>query len=1533
MSSSSFWSQVRWRLGGHMSSANRINDLVQKQIDANADIQDVTTEEILAPIVTLPSKMTMADHLFKAKVRELTTGSDCLFPVDPDLLNLRLWIKNFHGGRYIQDWSFMGNTIQLNGTNQPQLVHSTDDDGVSGGLPVNSMVEDQYIRTLDNPNVRIKEISATATGISIFARIYVRFNENVANSGMPGVLFSKIDTEQVDYAYAAYVPDDGSIQFYVRNGGREYLCTAPAGTVVWTPIGSPDFLQSDFLEGDFFTVQSAAVLPPIPDPIPYDDFCFTFQFSNGRMQIIKNGTIVTDTNNRPEATNLVGWWRLNEGGDIGDTADNPSSYSRTVFNSVPTANNGLVANATWASLPGDPAGNLYLLFDDVGSDSVTISNYTGIDVLSTFTVSLWYFVRTNPTTGEEDNLIKKNWNNNSSFSVLANNPSGTVQLVFSIKDSVGTLRTTTKTTPFSTLNAWYHIVARWGGTGTQPSLTVNGVKTIGASLTGTVSTGATNLIIGDTGTSTPDGYIHDVKFWNRTLSDTETTTVFNAGHPVSAFPAWKANPPTGPPPPSPTTNPFVSVYLAPTPAAAEQDVTRLHKITASSLTERYNVGQGSQDPGTPITENAKYSNDPTYDSGTAVQETLSTGYNALNATLTGYAITDNVGFNGERVETGLDVIGKKITKVVCKLADINPTAAPATGSVVCKIKRNSDNATMATSQNVDASTLINNGPTVNTTSWDLITFTFTGNTYAMVNDDRIQVEYDQGGTGGETASGYMNRTVTGGGAAIMNSSGSFTGQVVDNTSAALHNKVISRIVVKLAKYSGTPTGNCQAQLIRGTTSAVLASSNTVSATNITGTYSGGTWTDITFTFAGNSTPMDGNTDDYIKFIYSGSGELVSSFSANNQANSRGFAYQPGFGFDFGAGLDCSMDVYIGGGAAKQIGLALTNVGVANAVKFNGPWSSPTTITENAASDVCMDIYFDAATGQPNHQYTQLRLDANKFVAEYVNSTSAEIYGQKLTKITARIYKVGSPTGTLFCRIKKGAGGTDITFNYTGPGTPGTGLTVSGLGTASNPATLHTFENDANGDEETGYALTTGDRIIFELSGGSSTSSNYVQVARTTTASTVPNVHLQTSTAGSTWTTSSNDDVIGSMYIGGFTTPVVNPYYTLGYVYDRVLQKVTETNNVQGNIYNQKITQVKVWLKRVGSPTGTLTVGIRNAAGTLVSPINTQDVTGVSDIDFTQYTFTNLSQSYTLAVGDRISVEYSGGNSSNHIQVNANLLNTYPYGNLELFSGSTYTNKAIYDLAGIMYSGGGATDPLARTRMAERCVTASSAINLKKISRIKVLMKRTGSPPANVIFRIRNAADTIVQELGTKSAITIDPNTLTEYTITSSPIAVYALQVGDRVCIEYNDGDDFNFVDVMTSKTTDIFDGTTNTYLEKYTDISWVSNNAIDLVGQMWEGGDTYTPSQEDVTIPPPVYTKDLTTLAGGYPWTYVDHSAIQLTTPQSQRFINAVMNDFRFYRKILTTTELTNLFTNRVDIGAILYGKVAITGYFAISET
>jgi Concanavalin A-like lectin/glucanases superfamily len=1885
--SSSFWSQIRWRLGGHSGISNQIHDLVQKQIDANADVQDVTVEEILAPIITLPSKMTMTDKLFRASVRDITVGQNTLYPVDPDLSSLRFWVKNYNGGAYLDDWSCMNNTVQLNGTNQPELVWSSDDDGIGGMLPVNRLIDDQYIRVVDNLNVRIKEISATATGVSIFLRIYIQFNQNDQIFGRPGVLFSKIDTEQVDYAYAAYLHDNGSIEFLVRNGSREFSCVAPANTLVWEQIHLPDFNAENFSAIDFYTsLPGGGIIPPLIDPVPYTDLCFTFQFSNNRMQIIKNGSVLTDTNNNPEATGLVGAWRLNEGGDIGNTPDGPSSYTRTVFNSVSTGNNGLITNATWFNPPASPT-TTYLNFG--GSNHlVDVTSYTAIQNLSAWTVSFWYYPRATPS--PDGYMVRKGTLTASSWLVY-HMSTGAVR--FSVWNATPTrFDITSATSAIPALNTWYHIVAKV--TINAPGkIFVNNVKvTGGANVTGTVDTGSGNpmRLGGTTAATSPTGMIHDLKIFNRELPDTEVTTLFNAGHPVSTFPAWKPNPPLVPGAPGPVVNPFVSVYNVPVPVVAEQDVTRLHKLTVTSLTERYNVGQGTQQNPNTIGEDTQYyDNDPVYDSGTAVQEALSTYAQLVTTPVSAQYLTlNNSTFAGQRFLTGSDVVGKPVLKVIVDMADVNTNNTPASGNIVAKIIRDSDGVTQKTSNSIDSATIANNqggsstsawtqctfdfspntyvmanndriqfeydqgglspevlsdysqlgatltagsdvvvsstyisgqkfvtgsgvigkpitkivvkmadvnssavqatgnvvakiysgtthkatsdavdastladNPTVNTTSWTTKTFTFSGNTYNMVTGDRVQFEYDQGGTppdveavsdysqlgasltanqvfglnsgfiGGQkfvTGSGVIGKPITkvvvkmadtnpttapatgnivakiysgttlkatsntvdastltnnqdgasttaysthtftfpsptynmvtgdrvqfeydqgGAGGEVLSAfnnvggsntnqalchSTGFGGQFIDNTSGNLHGKVISKVVARLSDYTGSSTGPVTCKIIQGTTGDEKASSTSIDANTIANQPS---FSNHTFTFPGNAYVCSGTTQDYIAIFYNwqgaGGSQITIGFSGNTYSNTHGFAYATSSGFDHaGNALEALLDVYTGGGTQKEVGIPLVSstaeansntvqaawsaptsfsdvtfdmamdvyqlttgspkaVGIptvastaeANSNTVQAQWSAPTTfsdlssdlamdvyqtslagakavgipyfstnpeansnaydapwstgtITERTTFDVAADVYINAATGTPNHLYTQLQNAGNKYAAIFLASTSAGLFNQKMSRVTTRLNKVGAPTGTLFCRLKKASDGSTITFGLNN--VANAGLDVSTLTTGAAPATLYSFENDAAGQPDGGYAIQSGDRIMWELSGGTSSGSAYVQIARTHTTSRIPNVHMQTSTDGSTWTPTSpgTDDVIGQVIVGGVTTPTVDPYYTLGFGNERVLQKVTSTTASAGNIYNQKITQVKVWLKRVGTPTGFITCGIRNAAGSLVSTINTFDSASVSNSAFTQYTFTNLTNAYTMALNDRISLEFTGGNSSNHIQINANLLDSYPYGALQLFDGSIYSDRPVHDLAGFMYSGGGATDPLARSRVAEYVATANSAIKLKQVSRITAYLKRTGGTlPGNVSFFIRNAAGNVVATIGTISAITVDPNNLTAYTITSSPISVYALQVGDYITIEYNDGDDFNYIDVMTTKTTDGFDGTVNTYLAKYDDVNWVPNNAIDLVGQWWEGGDTYTPSQEDVLIPPPLYTKDLTILAGGYPWTYVNHAAPSLTRASSQFYVNAVLSDCRFYRRILTVGELGNLLNNRTDVGAITFGHAAVTGFFALSET
>lgn len=883
-SSGSFWSQIRWRLGGSDALLSQISDLIQKQIDANSDAQEVTEENILNPIVISPSKLVFRDNLFKSHRRTIGQGLISYLPIDPDLDVMRLWMHNDHGGRYLTDYSMMGNRIQLNGSDQSKLLFTTDYDGIVADNIVNRFLDDQYLRVEDkdsspNPNVRIKEIAGTGEGVSIFIRLYVENNQNELEHGMPGVLFSKIDTEQVDYAYAAYLRDNGAVEFIVRKGAREYTLTAPADTVQWANIEIPDFLESDFHPLDFYTTRETA---PVPDPIPYTDLCFTFKFSDNTMQIIKDTTVVASTATSPEGTGLVGRWRMNEGGDIGDDPDDPQTFTRTVFNSVSTGNNGTITNATW--------DGTWLNFDG-NNDYMDVTNYTAIQNLSAFTVSFWYYPKAVPST---DGYLARKGSLTASSWLVYHMSTGVCR--FSVWNATPTRFDINFSSAFPTLDTWYHIVAKYT-IGAPGKIFVNNVKVTGGSnVTGTVDTGTNVLRSGGTTTSnTPTGRIQDLMIFNRELSDADVTALYNAGHPTSYFPPWEANPPTAPPTPGPITNPFISVYNVPVPAAGEQDLVRLHAITITNLTSRYSVGQGAQqDPG-PVSEDGQYySNDPTYDSGTQVQEVIS-DYNTMTTTGGQYVELSNTKFGGERFLTGINVIGKPITKVVVKMADVNPIGGPATGTVVAKIKKNSDNSLQATSNTYTVSSLADNAGGTSTSLWTDVTLTFTNNTYNMANNDRIQFEYDWngqdgGGGGGGTPPGtlspyynYLNATI---GQRLTPGPSIRSGMQFTMFSAFLGD-ILTGIVVKIcdSNWQVTPaTGNIVARLKNSAGTSTYVTSPAVSASSIAdnqGGSAGGNWTSQTFLFTGNTHTQAASDVIEIEYNFGGGGSSSISVAATN----------------------------------------------------------------------------------------------------------------------------------------------------------------------------------------------------------------------------------------------------------------------------------------------------------------------------------------------------------------------------------------------------------------------------------------------------------------------------------------------------------------------------------------------------------------------------------------------------------------------------------------------------------------------------
>ena len=238
-------------------------------------------------------------------------------------------------------------------------------------------------------------------------------------------------------------------------------------------------------------------------------------------------------------------------------------------------------------------------------------------------------------------------------------------------------------------------------------------------------------------------------------------------------------------------------------------------------------------------------------------------------------LLDSTAFGGERFLTGINVIGKPITKVVVKMADVNPTNAPATGAIVAKIKRSSDNVNQATSDGYEAGSLADNAGGASTSNWTDVTLTFTGNTYNMINSDRLQFEY-AGGTGGGGGGGggtlasyydYLNQTRSGG---IVCDSITRPGEKVGTLVSLIGDKITSVVAKMCDPFPSTApaSGTITARICSSTGTSYATASGSLTASQVadnTNASPSGSWSDVSFTFDNTNHTIAVN--DCIQFEY------------------------------------------------------------------------------------------------------------------------------------------------------------------------------------------------------------------------------------------------------------------------------------------------------------------------------------------------------------------------------------------------------------------------------------------------------------------------------------------------------------------------------------------------------------------------------------------------------------------------------------------------------------------------------------------
>jgi len=110
------------------------------------------------------------------------------------------------------------------------------------------------------------------------------------------------------------------------------------------------------------------------------------------------------------------------------------------------------------------------------------------------------------------------------------------------------------------------------------------------------------------------------------------------------------------------------------------------------------------------------------------------------------------------------------------------------------------------------------------------------------------------------------------------------------------------------------------------------------------------------------------------------------------------------------------------------------------------------------------------------------------------------------------------------------------------------------------------------------------------------------------------------------------------------------------------------------LLGESITGISAWIKKSGSPTGTLYFRAYDSGGSLVATFGSLDVSTLTT-SFVEESSGTVTDTRTVAVGDRFLVEYSGGDASNYVEVEvaSSCLYDCPYVYATAFNGGWSTN--------------------------------------------------------------------------------------------------------------------------------------------------------------------------------------------------------------------------------------------------------------------
>ncbi len=128
------------------------------------------------------------------------------------------------------------------------------------------------------------------------------------------------------------------------------------------------------------------------------------------------------------------------------------------------------------------------------------------------------------------------------------------------------------------------------------------------------------------------------------------------------------------------------------------------------------------------------------------------------------------------------------------------------------------------------------------------------------------------------------------------------------------------------------------------------------------------------------------------------------------------------------------------------------------------------------------------------------------------------------------------------------------------------------------------------------------------------------------------------------------------------------------------QLQTEFASSTSSLVGKSIDTIKVNLKKVGSPTGTIQIGIFNTDRSVKQLFGTKDASTLTSSQILYSFSLPTNQTYQIQSGDRIGVKYTGGSSSSYVDVGTDQTNSFDGTNSYLMkyttTWETYTGKDL-----------------------------------------------------------------------------------------------------------------------------------------------------------------------------------------------------------------------------------------------------------------